>query len=111
MFHNYQEWEHWTKKNNIPIEDELWFCYYHGYKRKWVLDDDEIEKKSWEEKFFLQNSDHTVFTMNGLALPDAKPLNQFVYSKYFVKNELVPQEQNIKVSDAKKHNKIFYVHF
>ena len=49
--------------------------------------------------------------MNGLALPDAKPLNQFVYSKYFVKNELVPQEQNIKVSDAKKHNKIFYVHF
>lgn len=76
------------KKNNIPIEDELWFCYYHGYKRKWVLDDDEIEKKSWEEKFFLQNSDHTVFTMNGFALPNAKTSQPICLFKILCKKRI-----------------------
>ena len=51
------------------------------------------------------------FTVNGLALLDAKPSNQSINSEYFVNNVLVPLEQNVKASDAIKHQKVFYVHF
>lgn len=32
--------------NYIATGDESWFCYYYDYKRKWVLDDDEIEERA-----------------------------------------------------------------
>lgn len=31
--------------NYIASGDESWFCYYYDNKRKWGLDDDEIEER------------------------------------------------------------------
>ena len=97
--------------NYIATGDESWFCYYYDYKRKWVLDDDEIDERVEKTNYSHKTMITLFFTVNGLALLDAKPSNQSINSEYFVNNVLVPLEQNVKASDAKKHHKVFYVHF
>lgn len=97
--------------NYIITGDESWFCYYYNYKRKWVLDTDEIDQRI-EQSNFQPKKMVTIFIgINGYVLIDCKPPDQKITSEYFINNVLKPLEEITDVNDVKKKKKLFYIHF
>lgn len=95
----------------IVSGDESWFSYYYDNKRQWVLDSNDVDERV-EKTHFSNKTMITIFiSINGLALLDVKPSNQSINAEYFINNILTPLEVNVNAAEAKKHRKLFYVHY